>query len=937
MTLIHEFESALAANGFKGEIESSLEAQLAYATDNSIYYQQPRCILFPKDSTDISTTLATANKKRWRYLNFTAKGGGSSTNGQSLGDSVIIDMSRHLNQIIEFNPTENWIKVQPGVTLDQINQYLSPYQKQLGPSVAPSNRATIGGMINTDASGKGSLTYGKTSEHILNLKIIDWVGSEKTLKQLQKDDSFSENIHSIVDKHIDEIYTTFPHIPRFHSGYNLTHIIDPEQKKLQLQYLFAGSEGTLGIISEAQLKVVDRPSFTELVIFQHPNIESAATHTQEILTHAPHAIECMDGKTLLYLPQEYPNIIKDRFQKISPNDIFLVAECKGESSGECSEKSQKLKHSYSHHININTSNEILEVWNARSKGVENSAKLGQYRHPIAFMEDTVVPVENLPEYSKELEDILRHYNLNYVLYGHIDAGCLHIRPGLDLSQRLDRSKMNSITKDVVELCKHYDGIFWGEHGKGYRAHLNKDVFSDAINKCFKQIKHLCDPLNKLNPNKLTNTKTDVKLRSEVNKQTPNTLKTRFSTVLSCNGNAKCHSKTYDQLMCPTSKPQSNKIHSPKGRAECFKAWLNQTQHVDDTAHLEATFRVLDTCIECKACSQQCPVKVNIPDAKSHFLNHYYSRNIRPFRDYLIGHIETIATYSSKLPIISNIGLHNPLSKWIIRYIVGLRKLPTFSRKRMSSKKGEFDIWKPNFVPKPNSIYILSDPLTWAFDQGVLNHGIDLLIKLGFRPVLLPQIATGKPLHSKGFSNSFQNTAKKTHGFLSQLNPEVPIITFEPSTGLVFRDEYSRLFPKQRYHVHLFHEWLKEIDICESLEIAESPSPVFLYSHCHERSLIANNDTLWESTLKKFNITMIPVSRGCCGMAGSFGLESKNKHISKQLSSAHLAHITQHQSPVLSTGFSCRKQLKHQKKVKALHPVSYLNLMVKEYTNSENID
>ncbi|MEM8780388.1 MAG: FAD-binding oxidoreductase, partial [Cyanobacteria bacterium P01_G01_bin.49] len=510
-TIISQFLIDLKKRNFRGDIRGDFANRLIASTDNSIYQILPQAVVFPRSTEDVREIFKLANQSQFDHLTFSPRGGGTGTNGQSLSPSIIIDCSKYMNEILEINLEQGWVRVQPGVILDQLNQFLAPHDVFFAPSLAPSNRATIGGMINTDAAGKGSRLYGKTSDHILGL---NWVLSDGTktnsypinreaLNDLKKEPGRLGNIYQQVDQIVTDkaelISEIFPKLTRFMTGYNLAKVYDQDHIYFDLNRILAGSEGTLGIITEAKLKLTKIPKATQLLAIHYQNFDYALADADNLLYFEPAAIETVDDTILNLAKQD--SIFEEVKDFIGQADALNLVEFMGNNHEEISHNILALMNQLNSQNNVGItgyyltqkSQEIKQLWMLRKKGAALLGSMKGDRKPIPFIEDTAVPPSKLANYTRDFKVLLNQYNLKYAMFGHVDVGCLHVRPALDMKSPNDEKLIREISDKVVNLVRQYGGVIWGEHGKGFRSEYTPLFFGETLYQDLRKIKSAFDP------------------------------------------------------------------------------------------------------------------------------------------------------------------------------------------------------------------------------------------------------------------------------------------------------------------------------------------------------------------------------------------------------------------------------------------------------------
>jgi len=1006
LPLYQHFISKLRLSGFSGDIKSDLGTRLVTATDNSVYQIMPQAVIAPKHKDDLLILVSLLKLPKYQSIKVTPRGGGTGTNGQSLSDGIIVDLSRYLTEILELNLEAGWVRVQPGVILDQLNDYLLPFGVFFPPTVSTSNRATLGGMINTDASGKGSRIYGKTSQHILELETVLLDGTivnskSIALDQLQ-DYKQNKNIVGEIVKLVDQILTEkkalikskMPKMKRFITGYNLEKIVDEKNKEFNLNYMLAGSEGTLGFISEAKLKISPLPKYKRVFVAKYHKFEQALQDAEILIKKNPSAIETIDDKILeLAKEDEIYFLVKHMIGDVGGkttkaiNLIEFSANDLNELNQQIDDLERFLQKDDSGSTAIGyfkpeTQKEIDALWAFRKKGVGLLGNMKGRRRPIAFVEDTAVPPHNLSAYIKEFRAILEKHGLSYGMFGHVDVGCLHVRPALDMQDPEDEALLFEISDQIAQLVKKHGGVIWGEHGKGLRSEYSALFFGEELYQDLRKIKGLFDPHNQLNPGKIA---TPIQsndpistIRSQTRGQLDRTIdqewQKKFETSISCNGNGACFNYQADDVMCPSSKSTKDRVHSPKGRAGLLREWIRRlsiSEYRPDhsmKAHLSALRKPINTlfkkagkydynhevynamkgCLSCKACAVQCPVKVDIPEIKSRFIELYHTRYLRPLRDHLVGNIETMAKYQSYFPRFFNFFLRRKLSHLLVKYSVGMVDLPDLSELNGTQKADIKSLTFSNPIESidssalKKSVIILQDAFTSFYDVSVLLACIDLLRLLGFNVIVHPFFPNGKPFHIQGFLKRFKKTVERNHIHLNQLAASgIPIIGIDPAITLTYRDEYlqSLGIKESGYHINLIQDWL-----CNHLEDIQNKNPgllskkadtekVYLFGHCTEKTAVFNSQSNWEKIFNQFNIPIEIVQTGCCGMGGTYGHEKENVSESRKIYEMSwgrkISELQVKPENIMTTGYSCRSQVKRFGNFRPTHPLEVLFQKLKE--------
>ncbi len=1000
--LVLNFLQALEQQGFTGDTATRYADRLTMATDNSIYQLLPDAVVFPRSTADVALLARLASQERFASLIFTPRGGGTGTNGQALNTGIVVDMSRYMNRIIEINPEEGWVRVEAGVIKDQLNQYLKPFGYFFAPELSTSNRATLGGMINTDASGQGSLVYGKTSDHVFGVRAVllggDILDTQpvpvELAETLGKDKTTTGRIYRTVLESCRDnrqlIIDKFPKLNRFLTGYDLRHVFNDDLSQFDLTRILTGSEGTLAFITEARLDITRLPKVRRLVNVKYNSFDSALRNAPFMVDARALSVETVDSKVLNLAREDIVwHSVSELITDVPDKEMLglNIVEFAGddaeliESQVEalCQRLDELIARGEGGVIGWQVCNELAgieRIYAMRKKAVGLLGNAKGAAKPIPFAEDTCVPPENLADYIVEFRALLDSHGLSYGMFGHVDAGVLHVRPALDMCDPQQEILMKQISDEVVALTARYGGLLWGEHGKGFRAEYSPAFFGEALYDELRKIKAAFDPDNRLNPGKICPPmgvdapmmQVDAVKRGTFDRQIPIAVRSSWRGAMECNGNGLCFNFDAKSPMCPSMKITSNRIHSPKGRATLVREWLRllADRGVDPLAlekelpEKRASLRTLvertrnswharkgeydfshevkeamSGCLACKACSTQCPIKIDVPEFRSRFLQLYHSRYLRPVRDHLVATVESYAPLMARAPRTFNFFINQPLVRKLSEKHIGMIDLPLLStpslqRQLVGHRSANLTLEQLEALSdeqKAKTVLVVQDPFTSYYDAQVVADFIRLVERLGYQPVLLPFSPNGKAQHIKGFLNRFAKTAQKTSDFLSRVALlGMPMVGVDPALVLCYRDEYKQTLGDKRgeFHVMLVHEWLPTIVDGQAPQEISGES-WYLFGHCTEVTALPGAPAQWASIFARFGAKLESVSVGCCGMAGTYGHEVVNHKNSLGIYelSWHQAMQRLPRNRCLATGYSCRSQVKRVEGSGVRHPLQAL--------------
>ncbi|MEE2859650.1 MAG: FAD-binding and (Fe-S)-binding domain-containing protein [Pseudomonadota bacterium] len=923
---IAELARALPAAGFSGPVEVDSALRAAMSTDNSVYQITPDLVVAPRSAQDLVLLLRVLDDPHFAGLALTARGGGTGTNGQSLNSGIIVDMRRFMNRLLALDADDGWADVEPGMVLDDLNAQIRRSGWFFAPETSTSTRCTIGGMVSTDASGKGSRIYGKTSDNILGLAIAQPQGLLDSLGPVPEwarpmlaaaGSAAREGRQAFID--------STPRLNRRFTGYDLDRAC-PEGGDFEWWRLFLGAEGTLGLIGRIRVKLRRIEKEKRLVVAAFASFREALAAATPLLAADPTAVEVMDetvqalaeGAGILH---RLPAVVRGGdgqriayvFVEMNGDDGALldarVAHCRQILSG--------LPGMIADHLSSDLA-EIRMLWAVRSAGVGLLGKVEGAARPVAFVEDTVVPPENLPAFLDDFLAVLSRNGLGFGIYGHVDVGCLHIRPALNLDDPADRDRLVAVSDAVFDLTRRHGGIFWGEHGKGVRGAYLRDWIGEDAYRALQGVKAAFDPQGRFNPGKLvTNDRPVMGIGSTPFRPFNAPDGDALSNAFRCNGNAQCLSYAAATPMCPSFKATADLRQSPKGRADALRAW-HQARAAGGDPDEADLMAALDTCLGCKACASTCPVQVDIPAMRSAFLADHFARHRRPLADRLVLWAERFSPTVQRLaPVLAPLW---PVAARLGAWATGTVDLP---RRLARVPRGlwleEGDLATP--LP-PGTVILVQDWFTALFDADVQRDVVAGLTALGYRPRLLRMRPAGKAAHTAGDLVAFRQMAERLAGLLRRAAARAPLLAFEPAFGMMLRQEYPKsgiALPK----VRMVQEFLAEELAKRPLPKAGSAAPVTVLSHCTEATASSQSADQWRHLFEAIGATVHTPSTGCCGMAGLFGHQERHQPMSRKLFDLSWRQHMPENSDVAATGFSCRCQAARLAGHRLRHPLGLI--------------
>ncbi|MBT2788773.1 MULTISPECIES: FAD-binding and (Fe-S)-binding domain-containing protein [unclassified Halomonas] len=1010
------FLQALKTRGFEGEIAPDYANRTVLATDNSIYQRLPQAAVYPKHAEDLERLTRLAAQTTHRGIVLTPRGGGTGTNGQSLTDGIVVDISRHMNQILNIDVENRRVRVQAGVIKDQLNAALKPHGLFFAPELSTSNRATLGGMISTDASGQGSCEYGKTRDHVLELDTVLIGGQHLHSRALTSDEEQTERqqegilgrVHTtaaeIIDQQRELIAATFPPLNRCLTGYDLAHL-RTDEGQLNLNSLLCGSEGSLGFLNEAVLNVLPIPKHSTLVNVRYTSFMDALRDAKTLKTASarPTSIETIDD-TVLQLAIE--DFVWDSVAEFFPatenapiRGINLI-EFNDDDESALAERVTSFIEQLSQDTSVERlgytlaegRGQIQKVYAMRKRSVGLLGNVQGEKRPIPFVEDTAVPPEHLADFIAEFRAALDARGLSYGMFGHVDAGVLHVRPAIDMKDPEQEKLIRAVSDEVAALTQKYGGLLWGEHGKGVRSEYAPKFFGELY-PSLQRVKAAFDPFNQLNPGKIATpsessdliakdsdpdllTIDGVPMRGQLDRTIDERAWQAYDAAVYCNGNGACYNYDLDDPMCPSWKATRDRRHSPKGRASLIREWLRlQSQAGIDVVeesrkkkaeggwgfikrfplrvantlsrqqHHDYSHEVYDAmagCLACKSCAGQCPIKVNVPQFRSQFLEVYHGRYLRPLRDYVIGGTEFMLPTLAKAVPLYNAVIGQRWVEKLMRSTLGMSDSPALSRASVKKQLKAWGIAEATPLSlallteqqRANSVIIVQDAFTTHFEAKLVMDVVELLSRLNLRVFVMPFSANGKPLQVQGFLGAFERTAAKQAERLRTLARfDIPMVGIDPAMTLTYRQEYVKALGNEAVpEVFMLQEWLAtRINILTPSQLKLTDPGFKLLSHCTEKTNAPGSPKAWQQVFAAFGLELELMATGCCGMSGTYGHETRNAATSKKIyaqSWQPQVEADANADKLLATGYSCRSQVKRFSNQVLPHPLQALLLALK---------
>ncbi|MGH4018045.1 MAG: FAD-binding and (Fe-S)-binding domain-containing protein [Pseudonocardiaceae bacterium] len=933
-----------------GEVAFDDYTRHLFSRDASMYSITPRGVAYPRHAGDVAAAVSVAAEHGVPVL---PRGAGTSLAGQTVGDAVVLDFSRHMDRICEIDAGARTARVQPGVVQDQLNRAAAAHGLMFGPDTSTSDRATIGGMIGNNSAGSGSVRHGMTIDHV---RALDVVLSDASTARFEPVDATERarraqpptlegriyaGLPSLVDSHRDVINTGYPRYWRRAGGYRLDRLAEGP---FDLARFVVGSEGTLVIATEATVGLVPKPSRTVIAVGHFRSTPAAIAATEDALACGPAAVELID-RTILDLSRskiEYAAL--GSILEGEPDALLFVTFSGADAAGPIASLHRLAalwdRHGHGYHtlraVTPAQQHALLKVRKA-GLGLLMSAGEGTTR-PVAFIEDTAVDPARLAEYTERFAKVLDRHGLRAGFYGHASVGCLHVRPFVDLSRPEEVAQLRVVAEEIAHLVTEFGGVNSSEHGDGLaRSEFNRQLFGDELYEAMRVVKRIFDPDNRLNPGKIVDAPAMTEHLRDAALPPAGPLRTKldFSVVSGGRGNSmrgaadRCMNiglcrKSDTGVMCPSYMATRREEDSTRGRANALVKALSEP---DPRAALgeERLHEVLDLCLMCKACKSECPLGVDMATLKSEALAQHHEVHGTPLRSRVFGAIRALNRIGSATAPLSNLTGRVPL----LRRVLGIapqRPLPTFARRNLV----RWSRSRPAAPAPRGTVTFLADSFTSYTEPGVGIAAIELLERAGWRVELADSGCCGRAAFSKGLLDTATRQARALVDALAGTTG--PIVGCEPSCLLTLRDEHRALLgDNQRVagvarRARLVDELLVGAIDDGALRLTEDAWPagrrILFHGHCHQKAEVGTAATV--ALLRRIpGAEVVELDAGCCGMAGSFGFEAEHYALSMTVGEDRLFPAVRGEpgdTVVAATGVSCRQQIAHGTARRARHPV-----------------
>ncbi|WP_067541508.1 FAD-binding and (Fe-S)-binding domain-containing protein [Nocardia crassostreae] len=939
-----------------GEVGFDDYSRHIFARDASMYSITPLGVAFPRHAGDVAAAVRAAGEVGAPIV---ARGVGTSLAGQTIGPGLVLDLSRHMNRIVEVDPVARTALVEVGVVQDQLNRAVAAHGLMFGPDTSTSNRATIGGMIGNNSAGSGSLIYGMTIDHVLALEVVLSDGSRARLEPVDAaererraaeptlEGRIYRGLSELVDANRKVISAGMPEFWRRAGGYRLDRLADSGDP-FDLAAFVVGAEGTLVIATHALVRLVPKPARTVYAVGHFTDAVSAIAATTDALSLHAHQVELMD-RTILELSRRKIEYAALGDILVGDPGALLFVSFSGDDEAMLVEDLDRLDalwrrngHGY-HTLRAVTPADQTALLKVRKSSLGLLMAAGEgTRRPLPFVEDTAVDPAHLAEYTKRFKEILDEHGMEAGFYGHCSVGCLHIRPLVDLTEPSEVVAMRAVAEAVKDLVAEYGGVNSSEHGDGLaRSEFNREIFGDELYEVMRKVKRLFDPGNIMNPGKIVDAPSmteNLRDHDHLPPAPPVTTTLSFEVVGGMRGAAdRCMNiglcrKAGPGVMCPSYIATRNEEHATRGRANALVKALSEP---DPHAALgdERLHEILDLCLMCKACKSECPMSVDMASLKAEALAHHHEIHGTPLRSRIFGSIRLLNRIGSATAPLSNVAGRVGFLRRIMDRSLGItaaRPLPVFQRANLIRW---FRRHPRTVATAPlGTVTWLADSFTTFTEPHIGQAAIELLELAGWRVELASGGCCGRSSMSKGL---LDDARKKAAGLIDSLAAQTdpgPIVGCEPSCLFMLRDEHKALLPDSAAvrdvagRVKQVEELLVEAIDAGRLTVRTDSRlagrRIVYHGHCHQKAEVGTAATM--SLQRRIpGVTVAEIDSGCCGVAGSFGFESEHYDTSLTVGGDRLFPALAAEPDdtiVAATGVSCRQQIFHGADRTAWHPV-----------------
>ncbi len=894
-------------------LDASKLARALYSTDASIYRIPPAVVAHPRTRDELIAVVRAALAVG---MPVTARGAGTSCAGNAVGPGLVIDVSRHLRTIHSVDPETRTAVVDPGVVQEALQQAARPYGLRLGPDPSTSTRCTVGGMIGNNACGPRALGYGRMSDNVVALEVITGTGE---IVHLGAEDI--PELRSLVAGNLGTIRTQFGRFPRQVSGYSLEHLL-PENG-FNLPRFFAGTEGTLGIILSATVRLAPDAPERVMVALGYPSMADAGDDIANLLPYRPTACEGLDRRIVDVVVAKRG---ADAVGALPAGDGWMFIELVGDDPSEVRARADALLAAAATVEGwvVTDPSQAADLWQVRADGA-GLAGISLTEPAYPGWEDAAVPPEHLGAYLRDFDALLERHSLHALPYGHFGDGCVHARIDFPFTVAGGAEKYRAFVVEAAQLVASHGGSMSGEHGDGRaRSELLQYMYTPEALELFGAVKDIFDPHNLLNPGVLVDpapVEADVRVAAMTSSPLNLTHPHFVSEVHKCSGVGKCIADNTGSggVMCPSFQATRDEKDSTRGRSRVLQEMVNGS--LIGGWRSPEVHEALDLCLSCKGCARDCPTGIDMAAYKARVTHETWKGRLRPRNHYSLGWLPRWGRMITSVPglgaLINVVGQAPGLGR-LLRWGAGVdarRDIPRFAGRNARGRLGELAGPASTGFPAPKGpVLVWVDSFSDCFESTTFAATVQVLVRLGYEPRVLERTACcGLTWISTGqLDGARRQLAKAAAELAPVVAAGVPIVGLEPSCTAVWRSDAPELLPEDRNVAALNGTILTLAEFLTSDADFVAPDltghTIVAQPHCHHASVIG-----WQADAALLAATGADVVRvgGCCGLAGNFGVEIGHHDVSVAVFEHDLLPAITEAGPdaiVLADGFSCQTQL-----------------------------
>ncbi|KUN91302.1 FAD-binding and (Fe-S)-binding domain-containing protein [Streptomyces caeruleatus] len=953
---MRDLEAALRT-AVQGEVRFDVTARALVTMDASNYRRVPLGVVAPHDADDVAAVLEVC---RDHMVPVVARGGGTSIAGQATGTGVVLDFTRHMNKLVSLDPATRTAVVQPGLVLDRLQDAAAPHGLRFGPDPSTHSRCTLGGMIGNNSCGSHSVAWGTTADSVRGLDVITARGARLRLGQEWA--GAPQGLRELVEGDLARLRTGFPELPRRISGYALDALL-PE-KGADVARSFCGSEGTLGILTEAVVRLVEAPRARALAVLAYPDESAAAEAAAGLLPYGPLTVEGM-AADLVPDPAALP-----------AGGAWLFVETGGESEGEARARAEAIVRGADvvDALVVTDPAGQRALWRIREDASGTATRMPDGSEAWPGWEDCAVPPARLGAYLRDFRALLTAHGLRGTPYGHFGDGCIHVRIDFDLLTEAGVGRFRRFSEELAEVVVAHGGSLSGEHGDGQaRAELLPRMYGEEMVGLFERAKGVWDPDDLLNPGMLVRpAPLDSNLRFSVLPRKPVDVAFGYpadggdfsAAVRRCVGVAKCRttSATGSAVMCPSFRATGDEEHSTRGRARLLHEMLAGELVTDGWRSTEVR-DALDLCLACKGCRSDCPVEVDMATYKAEFLHHHYEGRRRPAAHHSMGRLPQwlrLVARTRTASLVNALAGVGPLA-WVAKRLGGIapeREIPRLATRTFSRwwerRRGTAAAAGEGLGGGGELVILWPDTFTEHLSPSVGQAAVRVLEAAGLRVALPPtvrmrtpsgeggadggvavamdpvsllrgrgRVCCGLTYVSTGQLDRARAVLRRTLDLMEPvLEGPAPVVVLEPSCAAALRSDLPELLHDDPRARRLADRVLTFAEALERLAPDWTPPrverPVAGQTHCHQHAVLGDAP---DRRLRDAAGLAGELSGGCCGLAGNFGFEKGHFEVSVRCAEEQLlpgVRAAREGAVVLADGFSCRTQLEQLAGVRGRH-------------------